>query len=119
VEDVVVSQPSNYYAPDGFRYGMRFRDGSVAEWWNGRTQRARAFEAANRYTAEALDSPFAKHYRSGEYLVVRRSPGGPWHVVCEYAEQGAARCSPAICDCFYDEHPDDPFGLHPEAFTVT
>ena len=37
---------------------------------------------------------------------------------CPYAERGQSRCSPAICDCFIDEYPDDPFGLHPEAFLV-
>lgn len=38
---------------------------------------------------------------------------------CPYASFGARRCPPSICDCFIDTHPDDPFGLHPEAFIVT
>ena len=38
---------------------------------------------------------------------------------CPYAQRGESRCSPAICDCFIDQYPDDPFGLHPEAFVVT
>lgn len=37
---------------------------------------------------------------------------------CPYAPKGRRACSPAICDCFVDLYPDDPFGLHPEAFTV-
>lgn len=30
---------------------------------------------------------------------------------------GAPRCPRDICDCFIDQYPDDPTGLHPEAFT--
>lgn len=37
---------------------------------------------------------------------------------CPYASPGRDRCPPAICDCFVDLYPDDPFGLHPEAFMV-
>lgn len=37
---------------------------------------------------------------------------------CPYADAGQSRCSPAICDCFIEQYPDDPFGLHPEAFMV-
>jgi hypothetical protein len=37
---------------------------------------------------------------------------------CEYAGRGRTRSSSAICDCFIEQYPDDPFGLHPEAFTV-
>lgn len=28
------------------------------------------------------------------------------------------RCDDGICDCFIDQFPDDPGGLHPEAFIV-
>lgn len=31
---------------------------------------------------------------------------------------GGPRCPPSICDCFIDLYPDDPLGIHPEAFTV-
>lgn len=31
---------------------------------------------------------------------------------------GGPRCPEAICDCFIDLYPDDPLGLHPEAFLV-
>ena len=37
---------------------------------------------------------------------------------CEYADRGQTRCSPAICDCFIDMHPDSPRDLHPEDFLV-
>lgn len=44
------------------------------------------------------------------------SEAPPFH--CPYAPKGRRRCPPAICDCFIDTHPDDPFGLHPEDFAV-
>lgn len=31
---------------------------------------------------------------------------------------GGPRCPRSICDCFIEEYPDDPLGLHPEAFMV-
>jgi len=37
---------------------------------------------------------------------------------CEYADPGQRACPPSICDCFVDLYPEDPFGLHPEAFVV-
>jgi hypothetical protein len=37
---------------------------------------------------------------------------------CSYAGKHSARCSPAICDCFIDTHPDSPMDLHPEDFLV-
>lgn len=37
---------------------------------------------------------------------------------CPYAEPGRQACPASICDCFVAEYPDDPFGLHPEAFRV-
>ena len=36
---------------------------------------------------------------------------------CVYADRGQAKCPRWRCDCFIDEYPDDPVGLHPEAFT--
>ena len=38
------SPSANFLAPDGYRYGVMFNDGSVTEIWNGRTQRQRAEE---------------------------------------------------------------------------
>ncbi len=40
----------------------------------------------------------------------------PFH--CDYADKGADRCPEWRCDCFIESYPDDPFGLHPEAFIV-
>lgn len=37
---------------------------------------------------------------------------------CPYAPRGLDRCPPSICDCFVADYPDDPFGLHPEAFVI-
>lgn len=37
---------------------------------------------------------------------------------CPYAPMGESRCPASICDCFIDQFPEDPFGLHPEAFIV-
>jgi hypothetical protein len=37
---------------------------------------------------------------------------------CPYAEPGRTRCPEWRCDCFIDLYPDDPFGVHPEAFVV-
>lgn len=37
---------------------------------------------------------------------------------CPYASVGRARCPSWRCDCFVELYPDDPFGLHPEAFIV-
>lgn len=31
---------------------------------------------------------------------------------------GGPRCPESICDCFIEQYPDDPMGLHPEAFVV-
>lgn len=31
---------------------------------------------------------------------------------------GGPRCHEAICDCFIDQYPTDPLGLHPEAYVV-
>lgn len=36
--------------------------------------------------------------------------------VCGYADRPGEKCD--ACDCFVDLYPDDPFGLHPEAFLV-
>ena len=31
---------------------------------------------------------------------------------------GSPRCPTCLCDCFLNTHPDDPLGLHPEAFVI-
>lgn len=40
----------------------------------------------------------------------------PFH--CDYADAGQDRCPEWRCDCFVATYPEDPFGLHPEAFLV-
>ena len=37
---------------------------------------------------------------------------------CDYAEPGQRACPAWRCDCFVADYPDDPFGLHPEAYVV-
>jgi len=34
------------------------------------------------------------------------------------AMPGSRRCPEWLCDCFVDMFPEDPLGLHPEAFVV-
>lgn len=65
---------ANYLAADGYRYGVRFQDGSVSSNWNGRTQRERA--------EEALAWWCEKYPRDARHLVlVRWRPGGSWEPV--------------------------------------
>ena len=59
-------------APDGYQYGVRFMDGSVAARWNGRTQRQRAEE----YLAYLREE-----YSPDRFSLVRRRPDGPWEAV--------------------------------------
>lgn len=37
---------------------------------------------------------------------------------CPFSGLTFARCQASICDCFREQYPDDPYGLHPEAFIV-
>jgi hypothetical protein len=64
--------PRNYLAPDGYRYGVMFSDGSVSERWNGRTQR----EQAQRDADDA-----AREYAPDRITLARRKPGEPWERV--------------------------------------
>jgi len=45
---VTQARGDSRYTPDGYRYGVRFSDGSVRAIWNGKTQRERAEEEAAR-----------------------------------------------------------------------
>lgn len=38
--------------------------------------------------------------------------------VCPFSGYTFKRCAASICDCFREQFPDDPYGLHPEAFIV-
>lgn len=60
---------NNYAAPDGFRYGVMFNDGSVMTVWNGRTQRQRAEEAAREC---------ATRWKRDRIVAVRKVVAGPW-----------------------------------------
>ncbi|QLQ11153.1 MAG: hypothetical protein HZY75_13220 [Nocardioidaceae bacterium] len=42
--------------------------------------------------------------------------GIPSDFRCGYAARPGEKC--IMCDCFVDQYPDDPFGLHPEAFVA-
>lgn len=65
---------ANQLAPDGWRYGVRFNDGSVLECWNGRTQRQRAEEFMRAVVAEQL----ASVGRHDTLTLVRRRAGQGW-----------------------------------------
>lgn len=61
-------------APDGYHYGVMFNDGSVGEWFCGRTQRERCEAEARGLVAEQLE----RHGRHDDIRAVRRKPGGEW-----------------------------------------
>ena len=67
--------PANYLAPDGYRYGVMFTDGSVAEYWNGRTQRERAEEYAAKVVADQTAWSGGRH---DHITLARQRPGEPW-----------------------------------------
>ena len=75
----VSTLPNNYLAPDGYRYGVMFNDGSVSEIWNGRTQRERATEEVARLAAEhSRDHITLARMRPGEAWARTDTDGGPW-----------------------------------------
>lgn len=37
---------------------------------------------------------------------------------CPFSGLTTKACIASICDCFIEQYPDDPYGLHPEAFVV-
>ena len=61
--------PANYLAPDGYRYGVMFNDGSVSERWNGKTQREQA-----EHEARQCNQLFPRD----NITLARRRPGQPW-----------------------------------------
>ena len=62
--------PANYLAPDGYRYGVMFNDGSVAARWNGKTQRRRAAEYAKNCAAD---------FHPDNITLARWKPGDEWY----------------------------------------
>lgn len=56
-------------APDGYRYGVMFSDGSIRQAWNGRTQRLHAEIVAERLAVE---------YPGDDITVARCLPGQSW-----------------------------------------
>lgn len=67
---------SNYWAPDGYRYGVMYADGSVAARWSGRTQRARAQENLEQVIAD-LTAWLGRPPRD-LITLARCQPGEPW-----------------------------------------
>lgn len=59
----------NRYAPDGYRYGVMFNDGSVTNRWNGHSQR----ERAERYLAMCKEA-----YPGDNITLARQAPGENW-----------------------------------------
>lgn len=59
-------EAANLYAPDGYQYGLRYHDGSIATPFTGSTQRRRAEE-------EAQDN--RRCFPRDEISVVRRARG--------------------------------------------
>ena len=74
-----MSQPNQYDA-DGWRYGVRFGDGSILDHWSGPTQRARAEEQiaaicalrVARYGSDLTDQPH------NALTLVRRTVATSW-----------------------------------------
>lgn len=60
---------SNFFDAEGYRYGVRFADGSVSQTFNGRTQRMQAEKEAQR---------LAKKYPRDAIHLVRRTIDSDW-----------------------------------------
>lgn len=70
--------PANYYAPDGYRYGVMFSDGSVAAYWNGRTQRERAEEYRDTVLADQRERLAGTERKPDNVTLARRALGQSW-----------------------------------------
>ena len=81
-EHAETDRTPNYLAPDGYRYGVMFNDGSVAERWTGRTQRERAEDYARRVVAAQMDWCG----RHDHITLARHLPGEPWERVIPPAQ---------------------------------
>lgn len=75
---------TNYFAEDGYRYGVMFGDGSVAEYWNGKTQRyhaeaylAKVLEEHRRWREAGAAEGMPQH--SPDVITLARARlGQPW-----------------------------------------
>jgi hypothetical protein len=67
-------------APDGFQYGVRFADGSVGCWFNGRTQRHRCEEDVRRIIEGQRNylRAVGSEREPDAIVPVRRRPGEEW-----------------------------------------
>lgn len=74
---------TNYWAPDGYRYGVMFEDGSIADLWNGTTQRERAEQYAVD-TLEFLTTALRRPPRD-RITLARMKLGEPWERIEEMA----------------------------------
>lgn len=70
-----MSQDNNLYL-DGYRYGVMFTDNSVADWWNGSTQRQRAEEFLSgqnhTYPGDAWGTKLVRRVPDGDWVEVLR-----------------------------------------------
>lgn len=74
----------NTFAPDGYRYGVMFSDGSVAQRWCGDTQRQRAEAYRDEVLADqrAWLAKFSRSRREPDHITLARwRPGEPWERV--------------------------------------
>lgn len=78
-----MTHADNQLAPDGYRYGVMFNDGSVAERWNGRTQRERAQEYAAAVVARQIAYIAERQldWQHDNITLARRLPNGRWERV--------------------------------------
>lgn len=81
-------EQTNYWAPDGYRYGVMFDDGSIADLWNGRTQR----ERAEQYLADTvtfLTDSLGRPPRD-RITLARMKLGEPWERLDEMVDELAS-----------------------------
>ena len=71
----------NTLAPDGYRYGVMFNDGSVSHRWNGANQRERAQEAAATILLEQITYLRGTDRQPDNITLCRRLPDGEWERV--------------------------------------
>lgn len=70
-------------APDGYRYGVMFNDGSVMHIWNGATQRQHAEDAAAEMLLQQITylAERSSDRKPDNITVARLGPNGEWERV--------------------------------------